>query len=238
MGNDCRKLMGSANTIVKDFEEVLLAVAEEKGFLPETRRAISDRCDAFCYALVCFDAVFSLMFRPNQEVKDGDAKNLEDLLKKSLGAWTNLKETNQAGCKNIPPKVHAMVQHLLDQFKEYGGIGDFDEQFVERSHQSGKDDMFRARAIRCRDARFKCFARWEEVRSNPQVIAKSEEVKVNRKRKFTQARGISNRDLASDARAAERQGMLLLFQPKNLPRAMDLVLNERNARENSNLTGL
>ena len=70
------------------------------------------------------------------------------------------------------------------------------------------------------------------------MIAKSEEVKVNRKRKFTQARGISNRDLASDARAAERQGMLLLFQPKNLPRAMDLVLNERNARENSNLTGL
>ena len=53
-----------------------------------------------------------------------------------------MKEKYKDDCKNIPPKIHALVQHLLGQFKEYGGIGDFDEQFVERSHQSGKDDLF------------------------------------------------------------------------------------------------
>ena len=108
----------------------------------ETQEAIVDRCKAFAYALACFDSVFSYMFKPNQEVEmEVDGPELEELLPKALGAWQNLKKRNQDGHKNIPPKVHALVQHLLEQFKEYHGIGDFDEQFVERSHQSGKKDM-------------------------------------------------------------------------------------------------
>jgi hypothetical protein len=152
VGNDCRKLLHSAEDIMAEIEEVLLEVAEEKDMLPETKISISSRCKCLCFALVCFDGVFSLMFTKNENVNvPVDSPKLAVLLEKALAAWQNLKKTNANGFKNIPPKVHALVQHLLGQFNEYHGIGDYDEQFVERSHQSGKKYMYRSRAIRCRD---------------------------------------------------------------------------------------
>jgi hypothetical protein len=174
-----------------------------------------------------FDTVFALMFKPNEDVDmPRDVLELEDALAKALDAWQKLKKTNQDGHKNIPPKVHALVQHLLDQFQEYGGIGDFDEQFVECSHQSGKRDMFRSRAIRCRHKKYGCFAKWEEVRSDPNVVAKSEAVKNNRKRKFKGTRKPSKKMLTSNNRAANRAAMISEFVPKDLETAAELTLRE------------
>ena len=238
VGNDCRKLMNNASAVTKDLEEVLLVVADEKEMSEETKESIRNRCEAFCHALVCFDGVFSLMFKANERVEmPGDAHMLQDLLGKSLLAWQNLRNRNKDGHKNIPPKVHALVQHLLDQFIEYGGIGDYDEQFVERSHQTGKDDLYRSRAIRCREARYKCFARWEEVRNHPQVMAKSEEVQNNRKRKFTGGELPRRSKVLADARLAIRtaaRAAIFHHVPKKLATAGELKLKESEATELAN----
>ena len=227
MGNDGRKLMGSALEICKDLEEVLLLIAEEKGFSEVTKMGISDRCQAFCFALVCFNDVFSLMFTANEKVNMAvDHPKLQGLLEKGLMAWQNLKEDNKEGYKNIPPKLHALVQHLLGQFKEYGGIGDYDEQFVERSHQCGKKDMLRTRAIHCRNQKYNCFARWEEVRSHPEVLKKREAVKNSRKRKFQEERGVSMTKLAAYAKGAGRRHFIESFVPKIIPSARQLRLHE------------
>jgi hypothetical protein len=228
VGNDCRKLMEFADDICKDLENILLARADEMGMKLEMKAAIVDRCNALCYTLVCFDSIFSLMFKPNEKVEmEVDLPNLRLLLRKALVGWQSLKKVNKEGYKNIPPKVHALVQHLETQFEEYGGIGDFDEQFVERSHQSGKRDMFRSRAIRCRENKYKCFARWEEVRSNPQVMAISETVHKNRKRKFKgEVEAVSRRQLKQEARIARRSRLIVEFIPKILFSAADLTLME------------
>ena len=53
---------------------------------------------------------------------------------KAIEAWRALKDDK----KNIPPKVHLLADHVVDVFIELGGLGDFDESFVERNHQRGK----------------------------------------------------------------------------------------------------
>ena len=236
VGNDCRKLMGSAPQICQDLEEVLLSVADGRGMSVATKSAITDRCHAFCHALVCFDAVFSFMFTPNERVDmEVDLPRLEEWLRKALTAWQKLKTINRDNYKNIPPKVHALVQHLVDQFKNYGGIGDFDEQFVERSHQSGKRDLLRSRAIRCRDKKYKSFASWEEIRSNPDVMAMSEAVAKNRKRKIRGVVGVqAQKKMEAEARGIARDTYDSQYVPKDLMTAADLALNELQRQQNTN----
>lgn len=228
VGNDCRKLMAGAESICNDLRAVLLEVADEIGMAAATKEAVSARCRAFCFALVCFDSVFSLMFKENEEVNMAvDLPLLKDLLDKSLTAWGDLKNTNRYGSKNIPPKLHALVQHLADQFEEYGGVGDYDEQFVERSHQTGKRDMFRSRAIRCRENKYKSFARWEEVRTHPQVMAVSEAIKKKRKRIFKGDMGVVSRQkLRQDVRVAGRASIIAQYVPRILASAAELTLQE------------
>ena len=244
VGNDCRKLMRHAEQICKDLECVLLTAADEKRMLESCKIAISDCCDAFHFALVCFDSVFSLMFKANEEVvMEVDLPELQKLVDLAVVAWQELKKTNMDGFKNIPPKLHGLVQHLTTQFEKYGGIGDFDEQFVERSHQSGKDDMFRSRAIRRRNKKFQCFARWEGVRSHPGVMAVSEGVNKNRKRKRNGGvEAPERKKLARVARATARATIISNHVHKNLKSAgeltlehlelMDAALGETNAVAN------
>ena len=229
VGNDCRKLMANATKITEDLKEMLLEVAQEKGLSLETKESIVDRCTGLCYTLVCFDKVFGLMFKPNEKVDMVvDLDNLKKHLKLALAGWQGLKSKNTDGHKNIPPKVHALVQHVALQFEEYGGIGDFDEQFVERSHQAGKKDMLRSRAIRCRDKKYTSFARWEELRNHPEVLAKSEEVTKKRKRKTTGETtiAVARRKLASEAKGVAHDQTISNYVPKNLASAAQLTLRE------------
>lgn len=229
VGNDIRKMMAAAEIICNDLDAILLEEADESGLSAATKDAVSDRCSAFCHALVCFDSVFSLMFKANEKVNmEVDLPSLKVLVDKALCAWQALKNTNRDGFKNIPPKVHALVQHLADQFEAYGGVGDYDEQFVERSHQTGKKDMYRSRAIRCRENKYKCFAEWEEVRNHPEVMAISKAVNNNRKRKFKVAKDVVSRQkMKQDARVAVRSTMIAQFVPRILASAADLTLKEQ-----------
>ena len=61
------------------------------------------------------------------------------------------------------------------------------------------------------------------------MMAKSETINNNRKRKFKEARGAPRRKLAGDVHVAERAALLSQFVPKILPSAGDLVLGDENA---------
>ena len=82
------------------------------------------------------------------------------------------------------PKNHGLEDHLMNQMEQMDGIGDFLEDFVEQSHQTGARDEIRTRGL----DRAKAFLLHsnQEYKSNkvPVVLAK-EDVKnrTSRKRK-------------------------------------------------------
>jgi hypothetical protein len=90
----------------------------------------------------------------------------------------------------------------------------------------GKKDMFRSRAIRCRNEKYSSFARWEEVRNDPKVLAISENVRNKRKRTFKCTRNVSTRIMASAGRTESRASFIAGFVPKQLATAADLTLQE------------
>jgi hypothetical protein len=49
---------------------------------------------------------------------------------------------------SVTLKVHASEDHCIDQIKLYSGIGDYDEEFIERLHQLGKKDDVRTKSMR------------------------------------------------------------------------------------------
>ena len=118
--------MGGAPGIMQEMEVALVEVAVEKLMMENTKNEVAARCRSVRDALVIFDALFAIVFKDNEMVDmQADLPALEGLVQMALEAWTNLKDTNRRDGKNIPPKVHAIVQHLVDQFIEYGGAWGF-----------------------------------------------------------------------------------------------------------------
>jgi len=48
----------------------------------------------------------------------------------ALGCWQALK-------MSITPKLHLLEDHLVNMMDMYGGLHDYDEEFVELAHQKG-----------------------------------------------------------------------------------------------------
>jgi hypothetical protein len=62
---------------------------------------------------------------------------------------------------SVTPEAHASEDHCINQIKRYSGIGDYDEEFIERVHQLGKKDDVRTRSMRDRVKKFMHVARWQ-----------------------------------------------------------------------------
>ena len=61
-----------------------------------------------------------------------------------MTCWRNLRLSTKM------VKIHGIEDHLLDQIKDYGGIGDFIEDFIEQAHQFGMVDEKRIANMRDR----------------------------------------------------------------------------------------
>jgi hypothetical protein len=78
---------------------------------------------------------------------------------------------------SVTPKAHACESHAIAQMEEEGGLGDYDEDFVERWHQEGKRNDVRTRAMRERAKRFISISKWEQMNRNPEVVSIQQNIK-------------------------------------------------------------
>ena len=136
VGNDCIRFMQKAAEIFVEIQECLVEEGNRQGKSEQVMKALLDRCGALQSALTTFDSLFSLINLPNKDVTAETAVRIGEVLEKCVVYWLALKDDN----KHITPKLHALMKHLMSQTKALGGIGDYNEQFVERHHQSGKRD--------------------------------------------------------------------------------------------------
>ncbi len=73
-----------------------------------------------------FDGVFSIARLSCGKVKGEHIASIQTAMK----LWTGLGIS-------VSPKLHAIEDHMAKQLKNFLGIGDFCEDFIEKTHQDG-----------------------------------------------------------------------------------------------------
>ena len=110
------------------------------------------------------------------------------------------------------PKIHGMEDHLIEQMKQYKGIGDFTEDFVEQSHQVGVRDELRTKNLKRTRAAIS-HSHWEWKRNSHSMIRAKEEIQnkfqQRKKRKMVAGEKKVQQKLNRDER---RMGSLLAVE--------------------------
>lgn len=114
------------------------------------------------------------------------------------------------GC-NVTHKVHLMWGHVAKQMRNPGGLGEKMEDWVELQHQSGCRERRRFRTTQNIAVRAKARARSNHRSTNPNVIARKNEVKSE----FTKAPNSENIKISvvrKEEREARRMAALEDFE--------------------------
>jgi hypothetical protein len=224
-GNACSALMQHAPNIFDDFKNLLVAIATEQSASDYVKDEIGKRCDMMEHAFILFDGLFSIANKSNQAVDDDDITQALAFAGKASQVWRLLREA-------VPPKLHAIQDHLYDQLRLYQGIVDFSEQFVEKRHQLGKRDTWRSRGLRDKARKFASQSRWEEQRINPVVKQLLDEVNKKRLRiPDDEKKGPARKRSKRETKLELRNSRLMLEIPNDcLPTARQILLKEMGNR--------
>ncbi len=88
-------------------------------------------------------------------------------------------------CTTSAPKPHAIEDHLIDQIRQYEGIGEFTEDFVEQVHQDGIHDGRRIRTYKDKNDAATVLSNWEFKWKLPAIQMKISKVNESSKRMKT-----------------------------------------------------
>jgi hypothetical protein len=173
-GPSVRNLMSKSDVIFGGIKEYLISKALG---VPEAE--IIDRCDRTATCLTLFDGLFSSIYTTTEQVNEdfeGTLAEARDYSKKAMASWRSLG-------LSVTLKGHLAEDHVCDQICLYHGIGDYNEEFVERLHQEGVRTNRRVQTMKDRTKKYLHVARWQEATQNPKVKEMQSSVNQKRKRK-------------------------------------------------------
>jgi hypothetical protein len=199
-GGCVKRMMSNAKELFGEMSGYLDGVAEDNGVSEEIREEMRMRLDLYSTCLQQFDGFFSRLRIRKGEVKDLDVlvEETKTYLNAAMGSWRQLK-------LSVTPKLHLLEVHAIPFLKRLGGLGDFDEEFVERCHQIGVRGNLRNRSSN-RDAvrKYINLSRWEHAALNPVVTKIKKEVAEQRKRKRKPTGQQSTREVKKANRQSHR----------------------------------
>jgi hypothetical protein len=178
-GPSVRNLMSKADAIFGGIKEFLLAEAVNSETLGAQAEEIINRCDCTATCLILFDGLISQIYKTSEQVEadlEGTLAQTRDFSKKALSSWRSLG-------LSVTLKAHVCEDHICKQMQDLKGIGDYNEEFVERLHQEGVRTNRRVQTMRDRTMKYEHVARWQEATQNPKVAEIQSLVDRKRKRK-------------------------------------------------------
>ena len=122
-----------------------------------------------------FDGIFSIARMNCGKVKDEHKSSLKNYITTAMKLWRGLGHS-------IAPKSHVLEDHLAEQIARFGGIGDFCEDFIEKSHQDGIIDHSRAKNSATEEMKAAQHSRREHKRLLPSVRCIANDVNNKSKR--------------------------------------------------------
>ena len=173
----CRRFLDNLDVI---FPKIKMLAEDRLGRNSNPKKIDSDVLhkviDTFHHLFEVIDLVFSNMciLCPTEI----EINNTEKSIKKLEELWKqmDLSET---------PKIHLLFVHAMIQIRDFGGIADLVEDFVEKAHQAGKKlDHLVARMSSqsfCQKELTKIQRQW--IVSDPDVRTQVEQVRTSNKRR-------------------------------------------------------
>ena len=165
-GNNCERLCLKAREVTNVCKNICLEQLrkhEREGTIPSYLPSVTDceeKFETIAQVLEIADVVFSKcnVLSPNDE----ELADLED----SIGI---LEEKWYKACLPVTPKAHLTFKHLIIDIRKYNGLGDKQEQELERRHQLQKKWSNRLRNIRDKTAALSLQYSYEWSNTHPRV---------------------------------------------------------------------
>ena len=127
----CRRLLDNTKVI---FEKVINLVHEKVSMNIRRKNnnvsQLTEVIDTFESLFECMDVVFSKL-----RILDPTMEEINEMTVGIKGLETLWIELDLS----MTPKMHILCNHTIKQVKRFGGIADKVEDFVEKSHQVGKN---------------------------------------------------------------------------------------------------
>ena len=127
-GNDCRKLMGQASSILGEFREYILNSPIARRTEGVSDEKIIEIVDFHIKYLNALDGFLSNILVKRYEYNDAIGLKTRQYRDKCM-------QLERLLGFSITPKSHIIESHACEQQAELHGIGDLDESFGERNHQ-------------------------------------------------------------------------------------------------------
>ena len=138
---------------------------------------IADGCDWSATCLKVFDGFISYIYKTSEQVNEdvkGTMAKAMDYSTKAMASWLPLG-------LSVTLKAHLSEDHVCNQMRDFKGIGDFNEDFVEGLRHDGVCTNWCMQTMRDRTKNYLHVAQWQEATQNPKV--KEQQSVVNQKRK-------------------------------------------------------
>jgi hypothetical protein len=136
---------------------------------------VQEWVEKFKKILSVFDGIFSIARMSCGKVKDEHISSLKNYITTAMKLWRGLGHS-------IAPKSHVLEDHLAEQIARFGGIGDFCEDFIEKSHQDGIIDHSRTKNSATEEMKAAQHSRREHKRLLPSVRCITKEINDKSKR--------------------------------------------------------
>ena len=141
-----------------------------------------------------------MLRKESHEVGVGDFDDADNAVKETMKLWRAFEFS-------VTPKVHILECHAVKQMRQFGGIGQYSEDFVEQCHQLGlKHRKLTSHTLNLRvafrsEAQAACLANKKEVRKIVQEVNDS----ATRKRKSEELPSVVKKRMQKAARDESRK---------------------------------
>jgi hypothetical protein len=217
VGNGCKKFLSNSTAIMGHIKALLSEVGDNNDMTQAAIMAGQTRCDLTSSLLQQYDGFFSWLRIPKEDMTEQSVLNAKTFISNGMQFVHALQ-------MSVTPKGHACESHACAQMVVEKGLGDLDEEFVERWHQEGTQNDVRTRAMREQAKKFVSVSRWEQMNRNPKAVIKqevkreftlSQETRDKRKKSRDDNPRASEKKLIDEQRQITRQEALQTFPCPN-----------------------
>ena len=133
-GMSCQRLVQRSEEIMKQLSELCLETHSQRnddwGYEQISAEELTNKLNLYTTIFGVLDVVFSLIRKPAPT--EGEIKELEFMIGVLDTLWRKAE-------LSVTVKAHILFKHVVDQVKQFGGIADKVEDFVEKAHQVGRN---------------------------------------------------------------------------------------------------
>ena len=118
-----------------------------------TDEDITSSFDTFRDILLLCDSLYSACHRPYGSMSNADLTDAKETIQILSALWRLVK-------LSVTVKAHIIDNHLMEFLKRFRGLGQYDEEFMERGHQDGMRNERRSANVKSYAGKSKLHLLW------------------------------------------------------------------------------